>query len=133
MNFRGRLALVGAAVAAVSLVGAASADAAGTGMTRVTFVVRPTAPVSTSPVALSSKVKPNPVVGTTMPTGQVCFYDGASTVPIVCGTLAPSAKGIAVVHVKATLAQGVHTLHAQYAGDANYAARASKPVTVTVG
>ena len=78
-------------------------------------------------------MKPYPASTTApAPTGDVCFYDGAATTPLICKTLATSPNGVQTVHVKVTIAQGSHPITARYAGDATYAPSASKPVTVNV-
>ena len=125
-----RLAFVGITTAASVLTLAPMAGAAGTA-TRVTLVQRPTPAVSTSPVAFSSKVKPWPT-STIRPTGTVCFYDGTATTALACGTLAPSAKGVMVVHLGVKMAPGTHSVVARYSGDARYAANQSKAVVFTV-
>jgi hypothetical protein len=71
------------------------------------------------------------VAGTTSntpaPTGSVTFLNGTNT--IGSGTL--GASGTASVSTT-TLTQGTHSITAQYAGDANYAASVSSALTQTV-
>jgi len=61
-----------------------------------------------------------------VPTGNVLFYDGA----ILLGTVT-SSNGVATLTVS-TLAAGVHTLIANYAGDPNYGPTVSNQVTETI-
>lgn len=62
-----------------------------------------------------------------MPSGQVTFYDGTNEL----GTATLGATGVAYLST-AGLSTGSHTITAQYAGDANYAASTSGDVTVVV-
>jgi hypothetical protein len=119
------------AAAGTSAALASRAHTVGTANARVTLTVRPTAPVSTKPVVLSSKVKPQPA-NTTAATGQVCFYDGPATTPLSCQPIAKSAKGVQSARVKVSLSAGNHTMTARYSGDSTYAPQASKPVVITV-
>lgn len=120
------LAAAGTSAALVS-----RAHTVGTASARVTLTVRPTAPVSTKPVVLSSKVKPQPS-STPAASGRVCFYDGTATTPLTCQPIAKSAKGVQAARIKVTLSAGSHTLTARYSGDSTYAPQASKPVVITV-
>lgn len=139
MNIKGRCALVTAAIGVGSIAVLPLASASGSTATvaavasKTTLVVRPTAPSSTKPVSLSSKVKPK-VASTTapLPTGTVCFYDGSATTSLACASLVKSPKGDAIVHVKVTLTAGSHVVTAKYSGNTTYAASQSNPVTFTV-
>lgn len=139
MTMGRRIALMTAGVGIATFLGLPAAGAAtthatsatGTEKARTTLIVRPTAPVSTSPVNFSSKVKPK-VVGATLPTGSVCFYNGYSTTPLICATLATSASGFSTVHVKLPLAKGSYSVVAEYSGDAVYAPSVSPAVAFTV-
>lgn len=61
------------------------------------------------------------------PTGSVDFLDGST----VLQTVAVSAQGIATLSLS-TLSAGSHSLSAQYAGDAGFAASTSSAVAITV-
>ena len=64
------------------------------------------------------------------PTGQVTFTDGSATL----GTAPLTASGTTATATLSTtaLAVGTHSLGAAYGGDANFAAAAAGPATVTV-
>ena len=68
-----------------------------------------------------------PQSGTGVPTGTVTFLDGA--VSIGTGTL--NGSGVATL-ATSTLAQGTHSVTANYAGDANFSASVSPAVAVQV-
>ena len=61
-------------------------------------------------------------------TGTVTFFDGATSL----GSAA-LVNNVATLSTKALITNGPHSITAQYAGDANYAAATSNPTTVTVG
>ena len=102
----------------------------GTGQARVLVAARPDPAISTSPVAVYGRVKPTSAA--TLPTGQVCFYDGRSLTTLGCSTLAPQANGVMQAHIKVTLAKGTHVIVARYSGDARYAAVQSSAFALAV-
>jgi len=90
------------------------------------------------PTITASASDSNPVLGTSVtltatlaggasPTGTVTFKNGSTTL----GT--GSVSGTTATFSTAALAVGVHSITAEYSGDANNAAAVSAAVTVTVG
>src|SRR5579871_6118266 len=65
------------------------------------------------------------------PTGVVTFSDGGTS--IGQGTLSTSGGTTSASFTTSTLTMGNHTITASYAGDANFAASTSSPITQTVG
>jgi Big-like domain-containing protein/VCBS repeat protein len=68
-----------------------------------------------------------PQSGTGVPTGTVTFFDGATAL----GTGTLNGSGVATL-VTSALAQGTHSVTANYAGDANFSASISPAVSVQV-
>ena len=76
------------------------------------------------PITLSASLA---MVGDVAPTGTVSFLNGTS----LLGTAAFNGSGTATLSLP-SLAAGNYTATAVYAGDSNYAAGTSNPITVTV-
>ena len=83
---------------------------------------------ATTPVVYGTTVTFTATVsgGGVTPTGTVDFFDGSTLVAYV--TLSGGAATISTT----TLAAGPHSVTVQYAGDANYLATISSPVSVTI-
>ena len=139
MNKKGLTALAGMSVVAVAFAGAnvahatSTAGTAGTAVAKVSMKVTPNPATHTTPVDLFPAVRPFPASTTAPhPSGSVCFFDGAASTPLICGSLKVSVQGVSSTRVKFTLAAGSHSIQARYSGDTTYASNASKPVLVTV-
>ncbi len=91
--------------------------------TGITLVASPASP-STFGQSVTFTVTLTSTTGGT-PTGTVIFRDGPDpTSPQICATQSVSAGGTAAITL-ATLAQGQHTIRADYSGDANHQAVAA--------
>ena len=90
--------------------------------TAITLLAAPASPLAGVPVTLTATVSPTAFGGS--PTGSVVFLDGATPIATVA-----LAGGVAIATV--TLSAGLHTLGAEYSGDANFAGSSSTPVPVT--
>ena len=95
-----------------------------TAQTATALAAAPNPGIAGRAVLLTASVKVT--LGTTVPTGNVTFTDGATAL----GSAALSAAGVATV--SATLAPGQHSITASYAGDANDSASASAALPLNV-
>ena len=90
-----------------------------------TLTATPSSVTAGSSVALTATVAGGP--GSTVPTGTVTFVDGTASI----GTGMLNGMGVATLS-STTLAVGVQSITASYAGDTNFNSSVSVPVSVTV-
>ena len=125
--------------------------ATGLGVPNATNLVRAKPQVTgTSPVTVTNNIVPGQTInstttlvlsatvdsgsGGTPPTGMVEFYDQSTGTNLGLDTLTPETGTTSTVRqtVTGVLAQGTHSIIAEYKGDSTYAAANSGAVTVTV-
>ena len=111
----------------------AKPQATGTSPVTVTNNIAPGQTISASgSVVLSATVDSG--AGGTVPTGSVTFYDQTTGLNLGIDTLTAASGTSSSVQQTATgeLAQGTHSIIAEYSGDSTYAAANSSAVSVTV-
>ena len=94
-----------------------------TGLPTMLALVAPQSAAPGSTVTLTATI--NSAGG--IPTGQIVFHDGTTSL----GTSPLNDAGLAILRID-TLAAGVHSLTASYAGDGKFGASTSVPETITV-
>jgi streptogramin lyase len=92
----------------------------------------PASPASSGqPVTFTVRVTPS--LGATKPTGSVTFMDGGTVLGSGDLAAAGSVAEATLTTAPGQLGDGGHTITASYAGDANFAASTSAPLSYTVG
>lgn len=93
--------------------------------TSTVLTASPTSGITGASISLSATV--TPASGTAVPAGTVTFLDGSTAL----GSQNLSASGVGTFSTS-SLAVGIHTITAQYSGNANFKASTSPAVTVTI-